>query len=165
MRIHQVAPKIWHTYSKNWVNRDWMIRFFGDFWSFLSRIYIVKSAILIILVFLLIFLHEISLWAIDIDNIGCLEPFLPLWEHSSRLRQIYPWKGLFCYPLWHFEILCTGCPKKIAFRMLLEPRCIRSITNSWHPSFSIGRACVWKLFLFVVSYQDSSGSSAPKSCP
>ena len=27
------------------------------------------------------FLHEITLWAIDIDNIGCLEPFLPIWEH------------------------------------------------------------------------------------
>ena len=24
---------------------------------------------------------EITLLAIDIDNIGCLEPFLPLWEH------------------------------------------------------------------------------------
>ena len=57
------------------------------FWRFLviselgSRIYIVKSAILIFWVFLPIFLHEITLQAIDIDNIGCLEPFLPLWEH------------------------------------------------------------------------------------
>ena len=29
------------------------------------------------LVFILIFLHEITLLAIDIDNIGCLELFLP----------------------------------------------------------------------------------------
>ena len=37
MRIHQVAPKIYHTYSKIWVNRDWVICllffFFGDFWG------------------------------------------------------------------------------------------------------------------------------------
>ena len=55
-----------------------MIRFF---WRFLvisglgSQIYIVKSAILIFWVFLSIFLHEITLLAIDIDNIGCLELF------------------------------------------------------------------------------------------
>ena len=35
MRIHQVAPKIYHTYSKIWVNRDWVIRFLGFFWWFL----------------------------------------------------------------------------------------------------------------------------------
>ena len=46
-----------------------------------SQIYIVKSAILSFWVFLSTFLHEITLKAIDIDNIGCLEPFLPLWEH------------------------------------------------------------------------------------
>ena len=57
------------------------------FWRFLvisglgSRIYIVKSAILSFWVFLSTFLHEITLKAIDIDNIGCLEPFLPLWKH------------------------------------------------------------------------------------
>ena len=84
VRIHLEASKIYHTYTKNWVNRDWVICFF---WRFLviselgSRIYIVKSAILIFWVFLPIFLHEITLQAIDIDNIGCLEPFLPLWEH------------------------------------------------------------------------------------
>ena len=27
---------------------------------------------------------------------------------------------------------CTGCPKKLTFRMLLEPRCTRSITSSQH---------------------------------
>ena len=43
-----------------------------------SQIYIVKSAILIFFVFLLIFLYEITMSAIDIGNIGCLEPFLPL---------------------------------------------------------------------------------------
>ena len=41
----------------------------------------VKSAILFFWVFLSIFLHEITLYVIDTDNIGCLEPFLPLWEH------------------------------------------------------------------------------------
>ena len=46
-----------------------------------SRIYIVKSAILFFWVFLLSFLYEITLLAIDIDNIGCLEPFLPLQDH------------------------------------------------------------------------------------
>ena len=43
-----------------------------------SRIYIVKSAILVFWLFLLIFVYEITLLAIDIDNIGCLEPLLPL---------------------------------------------------------------------------------------
>ena len=35
MRIHHVAPKIYHTYSKIRVNRDWVIRFLGFFWWFL----------------------------------------------------------------------------------------------------------------------------------
>ena len=34
--------------------------------------------------------------------------------------------------------LCTGCPKKRTFRMLLGPQCTGLITSSWHP-------CVWKL--------------------
>ena len=76
MRIHLEASKIYHTYTKNWVNRDLVICFFGDFWSFLS-----SGAEFTLWVFLLIFLHEFTLLAIDIDNIGWLEPFLPLWEH------------------------------------------------------------------------------------
>ena len=52
-------------------------RFVHTIWHYV----IVKSAFLIFRVFLLIFLHEITLKAIDIDNIGCLEPFLQLWEH------------------------------------------------------------------------------------
>ena len=39
MSFHQVAPKIDHTYSKIWVNRDWVIRFlaiFGDVFKALS---------------------------------------------------------------------------------------------------------------------------------
>ena len=45
-----------------------------------SKYHIVKSAILSFRVFLSTFLHEITLWAKDIDNSGCLEQFLPLWE-------------------------------------------------------------------------------------
>ena len=37
----------------------------------------------------------------------------------------------------------TGCPKKVTFRMLLEPRCTRSITSC--PHTSLRRACVRKL--------------------
>ena len=40
-----------------------------------SRIYIVKSTILFVLSVSLDFLHEMTLLAIGIDNIGCLEPF------------------------------------------------------------------------------------------
>ena len=29
MSFHQVIPKIYHTYSKIWVNRDFVIRFWG----------------------------------------------------------------------------------------------------------------------------------------
>ena len=36
------------------------------------------SAFLFFLVLLLIFVYEITLSAIDVDNTGCLEPFLPL---------------------------------------------------------------------------------------
>ena len=81
MKIHQVASKIYHTYKMFSANRDQVQSFF---WVFLviselgSQIYIVKSAILIFWVFLSIFLHEITLLAIDIDNIGYLETFLPL---------------------------------------------------------------------------------------
>ena len=55
--------------------------FYGEFWSFLSLgaefIYEVKSAILVFERFF-ICLYKSTLSAIDIDNIGCLEPFLPL---------------------------------------------------------------------------------------
>ena len=43
-----------------------------------SRSYIVKSVTLIFWVIFWLFLHEITLLAIDMDNIGCLEPILPL---------------------------------------------------------------------------------------
>ena len=36
--------------------------------------------------FLSTFLHEITLKAIDIDNIRCLEPFLILWDHFEIRR-------------------------------------------------------------------------------
>ena len=90
MRIHQEASKIYHTNLKNWVNHDWVIRyFFGNFWSFLRSG--VKTATLIFLVFLSIFLHGIKLLAIDFDKIGRLEPFLPLWQHFWNLvsAQLY----------------------------------------------------------------------------
>ena len=32
MRIRHVSYKIYHTYKKNWENRDLVIRFLGDFW-------------------------------------------------------------------------------------------------------------------------------------
>ena len=35
MSFHQVVPKIYHTYSKIWVNCDWVIRFLGFLWWFL----------------------------------------------------------------------------------------------------------------------------------
>ena len=84
VRIHLEASKIYHTYKKKLSKSRLSDPFFGRFLVISelgSRIYIVKSAILIFWVFLPIFLHEITLQAIDIDNIGCLEPFLPLWEH------------------------------------------------------------------------------------
>ena len=54
------------------------------FWPFLvisevgSPDFIMKSAVVVFGVFPLIFLHEITLSAIYIHNIGCSEPFLPL---------------------------------------------------------------------------------------
>ena len=44
------------------------------------------------LVFLLIFVYEITLSAIDVDNFGCLEPFLPLYDHFK----IRTFMGLRC---------------------------------------------------------------------
>ena len=67
--------------QKKWVNRDWVTRFF---WQFLviselgSQIYMVISAILVCWAFILILFHGITLSVIDINSIGCLEPFLPL---------------------------------------------------------------------------------------
>ena len=57
-----------------------------------GRINITKSAILTFSVFLLIFLHEITSSVIDIDNIGCLGPFLPLQDHFE-IRRFF---GLTC---------------------------------------------------------------------
>ena len=67
------------------------------FWRFLviselgSRIYIVKSAILIFLVFLSIVCMKSQ--AIDIDNIWCLEPFYhseSTFEIGSLVNSIVP---------------------------------------------------------------------------
>ena len=37
-------------------------------------------------VFWVISMHYITLFVIDIDNIGCLEPFLPLYGHFEIWR-------------------------------------------------------------------------------
>merc|ERR1712004_813952 len=81
MRIHQVAPKIYHTYSKILVNRDWVIRFLGFFLVISevgSQIYIANLAIFKILVFSVTFWHEITLYAVDIDKKRFRTPFLSL---------------------------------------------------------------------------------------
>ena len=42
VRIHLEASKIYHTYTKNWVNRDWVIRFlafFGHFWAWEANLH------------------------------------------------------------------------------------------------------------------------------
>ena len=57
-----------------------MLLFFGQF-LVISEVgspdFIMKSAVVVFGVFPLIFLHEITLSAIYIHNIGCSEPFLP----------------------------------------------------------------------------------------
>ena len=77
MRIHQVAPKIYHTYSKIWVNRDWVIRFFCDFWGWEPDLHSEFSNFQNLSVFSN-FLHEITLYAIDIDKKRFRTPFLAL---------------------------------------------------------------------------------------
>ena len=94
MRIHQVVPKIYHTYSKIWVNRDWVIRFLGFFFVISevgSQIYIANSAIFKIYVFSATFWHEITMFAIDIDKKRFRTLFLTLKNHfenrpSTRLN-------------------------------------------------------------------------------
>ena len=57
-----------------------MIRFLGYFWSFLSSG--AKSTYENQQFWFLSVTLDFFAWNhIDIDNIGCLEPFLPLWEH------------------------------------------------------------------------------------
>ena len=64
--------------------RDWVIHFF----RLILVIFHVGSPHYISATFFKcfgwLFLHEILLKAIDIENIGCLEPFLPLWEHFQN---------------------------------------------------------------------------------
>ena len=101
------------------------------FWRFLvisglwSRIYIVKSEILSFWVFLSTFLHEITLKAIDIDNIGCLEPFLPLWEHFwNRVSvQLYCASDLTLRHIWFCTLrsfLNTQNPKHSDVKLTVD---------------------------------------------
>ena len=67
MRIPQVVPKTYHTYSKIWVNRDSASRFFGffgDFWCHEPDLYSEFSEFQI-RVFSATFLQEITLYVID----------------------------------------------------------------------------------------------------
>lgn len=76
---------MYHTYSKNWEHCDWVIVFLV-----ISEVgrpdYIAKSAIFKIWVLWMISLHCITLFVIDIHNIRCLEPFLPLHDHFEIRR-------------------------------------------------------------------------------
>ena len=62
------------------------------FWLFLvisevgSPDYIAKSAIFKIWAFWVISMHFITLFVIEIDNIRCLGPFLPLYDHFEIWR-------------------------------------------------------------------------------
>ena len=51
---------------------------FGDFWGREPRLYSKISDFDLLSVLVDFFLHEITLQAIDKENIGCLETFLPL---------------------------------------------------------------------------------------
>ena len=63
-------------------------RFFGLFLVIceVSYIYIAKTVIFKIWVFWVKTMHSITLYAIDIHNIRCLEPFLPLFDHFKIWR-------------------------------------------------------------------------------
>ena len=93
MRIHQVAPFIYHTYKKIWVNRDWASRFFSTFFLVISevgsQIYIANFKIW---VFSATFLHEITLYAIDVDKkrfITFFNTLEPLWKTALHRTQLY----------------------------------------------------------------------------
>ena len=109
MRIHQVAPKIYHTYSKIWVNRDWVIRFLGFFLVISevgSQIYIANLVIFKIWVFSATFRHEITLYAIDIDKKRFRTPLLHSrttlkigLQPDSTFWNIWEWLISFCWCL------------------------------------------------------------------
>ena len=77
-RIRFIHHFIHHTYSKNWINLDWVFwLLFGDFWG-REKDYIASLTIFKIWVFSATFLHEITLYAIDIDKKRFRTPFLTL---------------------------------------------------------------------------------------
>ena len=78
MRIHQVSSNFFFEQIAIECKVFWGI--FGDFWGREPNL-CNKIRDFYFLSVSLDFLHEITLWAIDIDNNGCLEPFLPIWEH------------------------------------------------------------------------------------
>ena len=87
-RIHQISPKIYHTYQiieKTAI--EWS--FLGYFWLFL-RSYIAKTVVFNIWVFWVKTMHSITLHVIDIHNVRCLEPFLPLSDHFEIGRFLGP---------------------------------------------------------------------------
>ena len=128
MRIHLGHPKYTIPIQKKLSKSRLSDPFF---WWFLviselgSRIYIVKSAILSFECFFRFFLHEITLSAIDIDNIGCLEPFLPPWEHFwNRVSvQLYCASDLTLRHIWFCTLrsfLNTQNPKHSDVKLTVD---------------------------------------------
>ena len=77
-RIRFIHHFIHHTYSKIWINLDWVFwLLFGDFWG-REKDYIASLTIFKIWVFSATFLHEITLYAMDIDKERFRTPFLTL---------------------------------------------------------------------------------------
>ena len=78
------------------------------------------------------------------------------------------WNCLICTDICIYIRIqvCTGCLKNVANKMLLKPRCTRSIRSSRHPQLLVILArlgpefFVWSFFTI-----DYTGWSAFKSCP
>ena len=93
MRIHQVAMSSGHENSPGSIeNIPYLFknlsksRLSDCFFGLFLVISEVKIAIFKISVFLVISIHSFTLFVLDIHNIGCLEPYLPLYGHFAIRR-------------------------------------------------------------------------------
>ena len=128
MRIHQETSKIYHTkkMSKSRLSDPcFFVAIFGYFWGRGPNLYSKSSDFGFLSLSFDFFLHEITLSAIDIDNIGCLEPFLPPWEHFwNRVSvQLYCASDLTLRHIWFCTLrsfLNTQNPKHSDVKLTVD---------------------------------------------
>ena len=124
MSFHQVVPKIYHTYSKIWVNRDWVIRFlgfFGDFWGREPDLHSESSDFQILSVFATFWLGFLPIGTLPVS---LLESPIIIFQGKN----LYP--SSLRFGEWHMKVFQFGPAKR---KIVRTEVIYGSFQPSYHP--------------------------------